>query len=126
MAALMKATIDRDEGGVVTTTYGLKTISLAKARARRERPPGLKEEGEGKEGVAVAELEGGKGLGIGGLEEESGADAGAGAEQVVLGEEGSGVGVLEEGVAPDEVVSVGPTEHGEVLLDDKAGTAVAS
>ena len=44
MAALMKATIDRDENGQVTTTYNQKTISLAKARARRERPPALKEE----------------------------------------------------------------------------------
>ncbi|WPH00631.1 Hypothetical protein R9X50_00346100 [Acrodontium crateriforme] len=46
MAALMKATIDRDEEGVVTTTYNQKTISLAKARARKERPPALREEGE--------------------------------------------------------------------------------
>ncbi|EME46478.1 hypothetical protein DOTSEDRAFT_148740 [Dothistroma septosporum NZE10] len=44
MAALMKATIDRDDNGVVTTTYNQKTISLTKARARRERPPALKEE----------------------------------------------------------------------------------
>lgn len=44
MAALMKAVIDRDQDGVVTTTYTQETISLAKARARKERPPALKDE----------------------------------------------------------------------------------
>lgn len=45
MAALMKATIDRDvEGASVTTTYNQKTISLAKARERKERPPALRED----------------------------------------------------------------------------------
>lgn len=49
MAALMKATIDRDESVEVVTTYQQKTVSLAKARARKERPPALKglEEEEG-------------------------------------------------------------------------------
>lgn len=42
MAALMKATIDKDEN--VVTTYQQKTISLEKARARNERPPALQEE----------------------------------------------------------------------------------
>lgn len=41
MAALMKATIDRDETKEITTTYQQKTISLAKARAMRHRPPAL-------------------------------------------------------------------------------------
>lgn len=41
MAALMKATIDRDETKPVTTTYQQKTISLAKAKAMRHRPPAL-------------------------------------------------------------------------------------
>lgn len=41
MAALMKATIDRDDTQAVTTTYQQKTISLAKARAMRHRPPAL-------------------------------------------------------------------------------------
>lgn len=52
MAALMKATIDRDETKPVTTTYQQKTISLAKARAMRHRPPalmGLDERLEGSE-----------------------------------------------------------------------------
>ena len=39
MAALMKATIDRDEASQVVTTYTQKTITLSKARARKERPP---------------------------------------------------------------------------------------
>lgn len=54
MAALMKATIDRDESVEVVTTYQQKTISLAKARARKERPPALKglEEEEDMETLA--------------------------------------------------------------------------
>lgn len=44
MAALMKATIDRNDQEGVTTTYNQKTISLAKARERKERPPALQEE----------------------------------------------------------------------------------
>ncbi|MCJ1268156.1 polar growth protein [Lobaria immixta] len=52
MAALMKATIDRDETKPVTTTFHEKTISLVKARALRHRPPalmGLDEKVEGLE-----------------------------------------------------------------------------
>lgn len=41
MAALMKATIDRDDTLAITTTYQQKTISLEKARAMRQRPPAL-------------------------------------------------------------------------------------
>ena len=37
----MKATIDRDDTKAVTTTYQQKTISLAKARQMRHRPPAL-------------------------------------------------------------------------------------
>ncbi|KAL7780257.1 hypothetical protein CFE70_010279 [Pyrenophora teres f. teres 0-1] len=44
MAALMKATIDRDEALPFTTTYQQKTISLEKARAMRQRPPNLMDE----------------------------------------------------------------------------------
>lgn len=50
MAALVKATIDRDEGAEVITTYQQKTISLAKARARKERPPALRSV-EGEDGA---------------------------------------------------------------------------
>ncbi|KAL9100351.1 MAG: hypothetical protein Q9163_004258 [Psora crenata] len=41
MAALMKATIDRDVTIPITTSYQLKTISLAKARTMKQRPPAL-------------------------------------------------------------------------------------
>lgn len=41
MAALMKATIDRDDTVPMTSTYQQKTISLAKARQQRTRPPAL-------------------------------------------------------------------------------------
>ncbi|KAH7030771.1 uncharacterized protein B0I36DRAFT_243816 [Microdochium trichocladiopsis] len=41
MAALMKATIDRDDTQPMTSTYQQKTISLAKARQMRHRPPAL-------------------------------------------------------------------------------------
>ncbi|KAG6041890.1 hypothetical protein E4U41_000736 [Claviceps citrina] len=41
MAALMKATIDRDDTQPVTTTYQQKTISLKKAKQMRQRPPAL-------------------------------------------------------------------------------------
>ncbi|KAJ1331914.1 SAM domain (Sterile alpha motif) [Microdochium nivale] len=41
MAALMKATIDRDDTQPMTSTYQQKTISLTKARQMRHRPPAL-------------------------------------------------------------------------------------
>lgn len=43
MAALMKATIDRDESKDIITTYNQKTITLAKAKAMKQRPPELME-----------------------------------------------------------------------------------
>ena len=49
MAALMKATIDRDDTQAVTTTYQQKTISLAKARQMRHRPPALMNLEEGND-----------------------------------------------------------------------------
>lgn len=57
MAALMKATIDRDDDATVTTTYNQKTISLAKARARNERPPALKDDEAGgyHDGLGISE-----------------------------------------------------------------------
>lgn len=79
MAALMKATIDRDEDGVVTTTYNQKTISLSKARARKERPPALRDESDAF-ASSPAELADEKaGLGIDTT--ASPADAVAGAER---------------------------------------------
>lgn len=44
MAALMKATIEREGDGKVTTTYQQKTISLRKAREMRQRPPALRDD----------------------------------------------------------------------------------
>jgi len=83
MAALMKATIDHDNTGNVTTSYSQPTISLAKARARKERPPALR---DGPSPLSTASItltntsentspsayainsEMGKGLGIGGID----------------------------------------------------------
>ena len=42
MAALVKATIDRDDTKPLTTTNSQKTISLVKARQMRQLPPALK------------------------------------------------------------------------------------
>ncbi|EOO03477.1 putative sam domain-containing protein [Phaeoacremonium minimum UCRPA7] len=67
MAALMKATIDRDDNQPITTTYQQKTISLAKARAMRHRPPALMNLDEKVEDVPETENKGSKemnGLGI--------------------------------------------------------------
>jgi hypothetical protein len=50
MAALMKATIDRDEALPFTTTYQQKTISLEKARMMRQRPPNLMDEEDAENG----------------------------------------------------------------------------
>lgn len=49
MAALMKATIDRDDTKPITTTYQQKTISLSKAKQMRSRPPALMNLEEGTE-----------------------------------------------------------------------------
>ena len=71
MAALMKATIDRDETKPITTTYQQKTISLGKARAMKQRPPALmnllQEKTEATEDEANGE---GAGLNIQGLEQD--------------------------------------------------------
>lgn len=69
MAALMKATIDRDESKPITTTYTQKTISLAKARAMKHRPPALMnldEKGEEVEPAMKSPL-GDLGLNISGI-----------------------------------------------------------
>ncbi|KAI5923177.1 hypothetical protein F4810DRAFT_720561 [Camillea tinctor] len=63
MAALMKATIDRDENQPMTSTYQQKTISLAKARAMQQRPPALMNPGEQK-AEERSRSEGKNGLGI--------------------------------------------------------------
>lgn len=103
MAALMKATIDYDSSGKVVTSYNQKTISLAKARARNERPPALRDTGtsenQSNEKEFVAELDGGStevptsnrisGLGIGGMEAANGS-----------GEQSTATGAEREETAP--------------------------
>ncbi|KAI9771126.1 MAG: polar growth protein [Geoglossum simile] len=82
MAALMKATIDRDDTSPITSTYQLKTISLTKARATRQRPPALMgpDEKVDEEPTLVDEVD--EGLNIRGIIFDTDAD-----------EEGSGIGV---------------------------------
>lgn len=41
MGAIMKATIDRDESKPIVSSYNARTISLAKARQLKSRPPEL-------------------------------------------------------------------------------------
>ncbi|MCJ1299047.1 polar growth protein [Hypocenomyce scalaris] len=68
MAALMRATIDRDETKPVTTTYQQKTISLAKAKAMRHRPPALMGVDEKIEGIEGSPKSDETGLNILGLD----------------------------------------------------------
>ena len=70
MAALMKATIDRDETKPITTTYQQKTISLIKARAMRHRPPALMGLDEKQAGVEEGPKSDETGLNIQGMELE--------------------------------------------------------
>lgn len=66
MAALMKATIDRDDAQPMTSTYQQKTISLAKARAMQQRPPALMNLDEQiEEGIKNEEKKNGLGISFG-------------------------------------------------------------
>ncbi len=67
MAALMKATIDRDESTPVVTTYQQKTISLAKAKATKQRPPALMNVDEEANQAGDGEVKDETGLAISGL-----------------------------------------------------------
>ena len=67
MAALMKATIDRDESKSVITTYQQKTMSLAKARATKQRPPALMESDDRSPVSPIEETPTDGGLNIHGL-----------------------------------------------------------
>ncbi|KAK3351489.1 hypothetical protein B0H65DRAFT_123248 [Neurospora tetraspora] len=96
MAALMKATIDRDDTQPITTTYQQKTISLAKARSMLHRPPALmhlvetSEDNAGDEERGAAKKQ--NGLGISYNEADSGV---AGFEKLGLShidEDGLGFG----------------------------------
>lgn len=118
MAALMKATIDRDDTGVVTTTYNQKTISLQKARARRERPPALKEDPpivdinvDGIAELPAAEGESERGLGIGGLLD---------GDSTLVDEDLTTAGVQENGsmldtssIAPSTIATATESEYNE-------------
>ena len=68
MAALMKATIDRDETKPITTSYQLKTISLAKAKTMRQRPPALMNLDEQSEAIKDGPKSDDTGLKIKGVE----------------------------------------------------------
>ncbi|KAL8971766.1 MAG: hypothetical protein Q9183_000900 [Haloplaca sp. 2 TL-2023] len=72
MAALMKATIDRDETQPITTTYQQKTISLQKARAARHRPPALMNLEENATGVEAGPKSDETGLNIQGVKLDAG------------------------------------------------------
>ncbi|KAK7523055.1 polarized growth protein Boi2 [Phyllosticta citriasiana] len=79
MAALVKATIDRDDSKEVISTYQQKTISLTKARAMHQRPPALMagEESSEENGVNPSRIDEvdedqQKGLAISGLEGKNG------------------------------------------------------
>lgn len=70
MAALMKATIDRDETKPIITTFQQKTISLAKAKEMRHRPPALMNLDETSETIEEAAKSEETGLNIQGLDSE--------------------------------------------------------
>lgn len=137
MAALMKAVIDRDQDGVVTTTYNQKTISLAKARARKERPPALKEEGDmvagaerseldaaGDGASSAASLAGSKqGLGIGGLSGEPEAIAERALDDKVPSLEDGGSSVAPSSIMGGSVIT--GTDLESPALNEKEREAVA-
>lgn len=56
MAALMKATIDRDDSLSISTTYQQKTISLEKARAMRQRPPALMDDDDDQASTGTGQI----------------------------------------------------------------------
>lgn len=71
MAALMKATISYDPAFGMKTTNEQKTISLAKARARKERPPALKSDDEAVDKILAGPKSDEAGLLIRGLSFDS-------------------------------------------------------
>jgi hypothetical protein len=85
MGEMMKATIEHDFTGFETTNKQ-KTISLAKAKARKERPPALKEKDEeNQENTAPEKPQKNSGLQISGLDFET-----------PPGQEGNSMGLLNE------------------------------
>lgn len=85
MGEMMKATIEHDMGDFESTNRQ-KTISLAKAKARKERPPALKEKDEeNQENVVLEKVNKASGLQISGLDFETSP-----------GQEGNSLGLLDE------------------------------
>lgn len=102
MAALMKATIDRDESEPIISTYQQKTISLAKAKAQRHRPPALMGLDERTDGTNDSPSRDEAGLNIQGL------DMRFDGNRVKSGKGATGVAALE----PDQTQpSLLPTER---------------
>lgn len=99
MGAIMKATIDRDESKPIVSSYNAKTISLAKARQLKSRPPGLavRDDGDGMDFSLDRPESSASGLAI------SGIDIGDGGEEADVedGRDGSvetaGNGEVESG-----------------------------
>lgn len=102
MAALMKATIDRDDTQPIVTSYQQKTISLTKARAMRHRPPALMNLDEKIEGDEAAKD--GDGLGI---------SNGNGEDSAISGLEKLGLSRVESDRSKKSYAAFG--EHGEIL-----------
>ena len=68
MAALMKATIERDDTTPVKSTYQQKTITLSKAKTMRHRPPALMDLDEKAENIEESPKSDKMGLNIQGLD----------------------------------------------------------
>lgn len=108
MAALMKATIDRDESQPMTSTYQQKTISLAKARQMRHRPPALMNLDEKMEEVVQDddEKKGGLGISFGEVDsavsglEKSGGQKSAGSATMLKSTFSGGTGDLSFAASP--------------------------
>lgn len=105
MGAIMKATIDRDESKPVISSYNAKTISLAKARQLRARPPDILKGGGDSVNAALLSA----GLAISGI-------------NMGVGEEGEEGEEAHEGDGEEEDADV-EDERDEVLerLDSGAG-----
>lgn len=117
MAALMKAVIDRDQDGVVTTTYNQETISLAKARARKERPPALKDENI-VEPPSFDQDNFGSGLGIDGLKDNRASAQGGvhSADRSFMTEDNSSVtGSTVPTAAPSIITDLGDIEKEQLV-----------
>ena len=102
MAALMKSTIDRDDTKPITTTYQQKTISLAKARQMRHRPPALMnlDEAAGDSEKRAADKKEANGLGIVYSEANSAGLEKLGLQQIESARSRGGFGLGKETLLP--------------------------